>query len=36
MKKNELLKLVEKFDDEDNINEVLLGTDVEKDRKSVV
>ena len=34
MKKSELLKLVEKFDDEDNINEVLLGTDVEKQIKA--
>lgn len=34
MKKNELLKLIEKFDDEDNINDILLGTDVEKQIKA--
>ena len=34
MKKNELLKLIEKFDDEDNINDVLLGTDVESQIKA--
>ena len=34
MKKSELLKLVEKFDNEDSINEVLLGTDVAKQIKA--